>query len=60
MHLNNITGKDALRCSKLPKKKKKNNYNLILKAIQFSLNESLNPIQEARGPVGMGPISPSL
>ena len=58
MHLNNITGKDALRCSKL--KKKKDNNNLILKAIQFSLNESLNPIQEARGPVGMDPISPSL
>ena len=35
MHLNNITGKDALRCSKQQKKKKKNN-NFILKANQFS------------------------
>ena len=36
MHLNNITGKDALRCSKLQKKKQKQNNNFILKAIQFS------------------------
>ena len=37
MHLNNITGKEALRCSKLQKKKKKKkNNNFILKAIQFS------------------------